>query len=93
MRDETKNATKVEIAAGNSMQVTSKVDVGSHLSEQEVITDAFSKNDANTQKVERVKIGSNKICLPEDLVADKIGVRQRVQPCRFAKWAMWSSLS
>ena len=67
MRDETKNATEGEIAPGNSMRTVSKVDVGTHLSEQEVIADAFSNNEANTQEIERVKIGSNKTCVREDL--------------------------
>ena len=48
VRDETKNATEVE-----------KWTVGTHLSEQEVITEAFSNNAANAQEIERVKIGSN----------------------------------
>ena len=53
------------MAAGNRVRTVSKVHVGTHLSEQEVITDAFS-NDANTQEIERVKSGSNKICFRED---------------------------
>ena len=61
MRDETKNATEVKMATGNSERTASKVDVGTHLSEQEVVTDALLKNEANTQDIERVKIGSNKI--------------------------------
>ena len=38
VRDETKNATEVEMATGNSERTASKVDVGSDLSGQEVAT-------------------------------------------------------
>ena len=54
------------------MRTVSKVDVGTHLSEQEVIADAFSNNEANTQEIERVKIGSNKTCVREDLAKEKM---------------------
>ena len=60
MREDRKNATEVEMATGNSERTVSKVDVGTHLSEQEVVTDALLKNEANTQEIERVKIGSKK---------------------------------
>ena len=46
--------------------------IGTHLSEKEVITDAFSNNEANTQDIERVKIGSDKICIREDLAKEKM---------------------
>ena len=72
MRDETKNVTEVEIAAGSSMRSVSKVDVGTHLSEREVITDAFSNNEANTQEIERAKIGSKKICIRDDQAEEKM---------------------
>ena len=48
------------------------MDVGLDLSGQEVITDALLKNDANTQEIERVKIGSNKICIREDPAKDNM---------------------
>ena len=54
------------------VRAVSKVDVGTHLSEQEVITDAFSNNEANTQEIERVRIGSNKICIREYLAKEKM---------------------
>ena len=54
------------------MRAVSKVDVGTHLSEQEVITDAFSNNEANIQESERVKLGSNKICIREYLAKEKM---------------------
>ena len=72
MRDETKNAPEVEMATGNTERTASKVHVGAHLSEQEVVTDAVLKNEANTQEIQRVKIGSNNICIREDLAKDKM---------------------
>ena len=53
------------------MGAISKVDAGTHLSEQEVITDPFSNNGANTQE-ERVTICSNKVCIREDLAKEKM---------------------
>ena len=61
-----KHATEVERASRKLVQV------GTHLSEKEVITDAFSNNEANTQDIERVKIGPNKICIREDLAKEKV---------------------
>ena len=51
---------------------TACVDIGTHLSEQEVITYVFSNNEVNTSEIERVRIGWNKICIREDLAKDKI---------------------
>ena len=48
------------------------MDVGTHPSEQEVIADAFSNDEANTQDIERVKNGSNQICVREDLAKAKM---------------------
>ena len=45
VRDETANATEVEMAAGNSRRTVS-TSIG-----------AFSNNEANTQEIERVKNG------------------------------------
>ena len=70
MRDDTKHATEMEMASRNLVRATSEVDVGTHLGEQEVITDAFSNNEANTQEIERVKIGSNKIGIREDIAKE-----------------------
>ena len=72
VRDETKNATGVEIASRKLVRTVSKVDVAAHLSELEVIRDVLSNNEANTQELERVKIGSNKICFREDLAKEKM---------------------
>ena len=49
VRDGTENATEVEMFAENRRRTVSKVDVGSHLSEQD--------NEANTHEFETVKIG------------------------------------
>ena len=78
-----KNATEVEIASRNLVRAASKVDVGTHLSEQEVITDAFSYNEADTQEIERVKIGSNKICIREDQADEKIVFSKESSPSVF----------
>ena len=59
------------------------MDDGTLLSEKEVITDAVSNNEANTQDIERVKFGSNKMCIREPSEGED-GVQQRIQPCRFA---------
>ena len=72
MRDETKNVTEVEMATGNSERTASKVDVGTHLSGQEVVADALLKNEANTHEIERVNFGLNKICIREDQAKDKM---------------------
>ena len=48
------------------------MDVGTHLSGQEVATDALLKNEAKTQEIERVTIGSNKICIRENPAQDKM---------------------
>ena len=72
VRDDTKHATEVEQASRKLVRTASKVDVGIHLSEQKVVTNALLKNEANTQEIERVKIGSNKICIREDLAKDKM---------------------
>ena len=50
------------------------MDVDTHLSEQEVITDALSSNETDAQELERVKIESNKICIREDLAKEKMVV-------------------
>ena len=63
MQDNSKHNTDTDQALGNSMQSISKMDVDTHLGDREVSTDAFSNNEANNQIIERVNIGSNKICI------------------------------
>ena len=48
------------------------MDVDTDPREQEVSTDALLKNEANTQEIERVEIGTKKICIREDLAKDKM---------------------
>ena len=43
-----------------------------HLTEKEAFTDAFSNNEAKTEEIERIRIGSNKICIREDLAKEKM---------------------
>ena len=61
MRDDTKHATEVE-QASRKVRATFEVDVGAHLGD----------NEPNTQDIERVKIGSNKICVREDPAKEKM---------------------
>ena len=70
-RDDTKHATEVERASRKLVGATSEADPGTHLGEEEV-AGAVSNNEANTQDVERVKIGSNKIGIREDLAKEKM---------------------
>ena len=87
VRDETKNATEVVITAGNSMRTASKVDVGTHLSEQEVMTDAFSNNEAKTQEIGRVKICSKK-CVFAKTQLKKRWCSAKNPAVPFSKWTM-----
>ena len=77
------------------MQATSEAYAATHLTEREALADAFSNTDSNTQEIERIKIGSNKYVIREDLAKEKMvfskGSQQRIQRCFFfSKWAMWS---
>ena len=71
VRDDTEHATEVERASRKLVQDTYEAVGDSHLTEK-ALTDAFSNNEANTQEIERVKIGSNKICIREDLANEKM---------------------
>ena len=89
LKEETKNATEVEMATGNRERTASKVDVDAHLSGQEVATDAIVKEEANAQEIERVKIGSNDICIREDLPKTRWCLVNS-HAVLSSKWAMWS---
>ena len=89
LKEETKNATEVEVATGNRGPTASKVDVHSHLSGQEVATDAIVKEEANAQEIERVKIGSNDICIREDPPKTRWCL-VKSHAVLSSKWAMWS---
>ena len=58
-----------------------------HLIEQEVVTDAFSNNEADAQEIERVKIGSNKICNRGDLAKEKMVFSEELSRAIFAMWS------
>ena len=64
---------------GNRKQATSQMNVDTHLSDKEVSTNEFLENEAvkelsetNTKAIERIKIGSNKICIREDLAKENM---------------------
>ena len=64
--------------------------VGTHLSEQEVVTDAFSDNEANIQEIEPVKkwFEQNVYSRREDSAKEKM-VFSKESSRVFSKWAMW----
>ena len=72
VRDDTKHATEVEQTSRKLVRATCEADVGTHLSEKEVITGAFSNNEGNTQDNGRVNLGSNEICIREDPAKEKM---------------------
>ena len=81
VRDETKNATEVEITAGT----VSKVDVGTHLSEQEVISDAFSNNESEYSRNRTSENWFEQNLHSRRPSCRQDGVQQRIQPCRRRK--------
>ena len=80
VQDDSKHITEADRVPGNRMQSTSGTDVDTPLSDKEVSTDAFSKNEVvkeeltvtNTKAIERIKIGSKTICIREDLAKEKM---------------------
>ena len=73
VRDDTKHATEGR-ATKQLVLPTSESKDDSHLTVKEELTDT------NTKDNERIKIGSNKICVQDDLAREKM---QRIQPCHF----------
>ena len=70
-------------------QTTSNLDVDAHLSNKEVSTNTFLQvatvneeiAETNTKEIERIKIGSNKICVRKDLAKEnKHDVQPRIEP-------------
>ena len=65
--------------------------VDTHLSDQEVSTNALVKNEAvkeeltdtNSKAIERIKIGSIKICTREDLAKEKMAFSQEYRQTIF----------
>ena len=72
VRDDTKHATEEEQAARKLVRATSEVDVGTHLSETEAITDTFSNKKTNIQDIERVKN-----CFEQNFLFEKTYRRRR----------------
>ena len=64
--DDTKNATAVDIVSRKLVRDVSTVDVVL------ISVNRKSSHEANTQEIERVKIGSNKICIHEDPAEEKM---------------------
>ena len=62
----------MDIASGNSWQTASKVDVDMDLRVQEVAQDAILQDEANTQEINKVKAGPNKISIRNDSAKDKM---------------------
>ena len=69
------------MAAGNSRRTDSKVDVGTHLSEQEVIKDAF-KNSKEWNLVEQKSV------FAESQLRKKDGWSVKNQAVLCSRWAM-----
>ena len=57
MRDDTKHAMEVERAPRKLVLAPSEAEANAHLTEEEALTDT------NTKEIERIKMGSNKICI------------------------------
>ena len=79
---------------------TSDMDMETHLGDKMVSTNAFLKNevvkeeltDSNTKAIERINIGSNKICIREDLAEKRCCLAKN--PAKlFSRWVMWNSLN
>ena len=85
VQDDSKYIEEADQVPGNRQQFTSQMDVDTHLSNQEVSTNALVKNEAvkeeltdtNTKAIERIKIGPDKICFREDMAKEKIVFSQR----------------
>ena len=64
------------------------MDVDTHLGGKEDSTDALVKNEAvkeeiaekNTEVIEKIKIGSNNICVRKDLAKEEMVFWPRIQP-------------
>ena len=76
------------------------MDVDTHVSDKEVSTTALVNNvfvkeertDTNAKDTERIKIGSNKICIPEDLAkVKKVFFQNRAKLS--SRWVTWNSLN
>ena len=74
------HSTEADLALGNGSNTTSKMDVDAHHDDREVNTNALLNNEAvkeeitetNTKAIQRIKSGSIKICIREDLAKQKV---------------------
>ena len=65
VRDDTKHAMEVERASRKLVLATSEAEADAHLTGRKTLTNT------DTKEIERIKIGSNKICIREDLAKEK----------------------
>ena len=84
VQDDSKHIVEADRVPANPKQSTSQVHVDTHLSDKKVSTNAPVKNEAlkkeftdtNTEAIERIQIGSNKLCIREDLAKEKMVLSQ-----------------
>ena len=65
VRDDMKHAMEVERASRKLVLATSEAEADAHLTGRKTLTNT------DTKEIERIKIGSNKICIREDLAKEK----------------------
>ena len=74
------HSTEADVATRKLEHTTSNTDVDTHLGNKEVSTNAFSESEAvkeeiaetNTKAIERIRIGSNKICIRENVAKENM---------------------
>ena len=90
-QDVADHSTEADLAHRKLEHTTSNMDVDTRLGDKEVSTDALLKSEAvkeeitetNTKATERIKSGSNQICIREDLVKEKIMFSRESCPAIF----------
>ena len=91
MQDDSKHIAEADQATRNLVHTTSDMNVDTHLSDKEVSTDALVKNEAvkeqltdtKTKAIERIKMGSNKICIRQDQAKEKMVFSQESRQAIF----------
>ena len=68
----TDHSTEADLVHRKMRHTSSNMDVDTHLDGREVNTDVFPDDGANNQIIARIKIGSHKICMREDLAKEKM---------------------
>ena len=53
-----------------------------HTDDVDITTSTFPSEDANDQTFERIRVGSEKICIREDLAKESMEIQSRVQSSR-----------